>query len=467
MRLLIQVLFAAALLGQGATAQTRRDAASTLSALSTQFEELVEKVDPAVVQVITRGFAPAEEEGGTGLLRARRGSGSGVLVDPSGYIITNAHVVGTARRVQVLLPQPSEEQMRFTSVLKPAGKLVPARVVGTDRETDIAVLKIEGTNLPNLKFGDSEKLRQGQMVFAFGSPFGLENSVTMGVVSSVHRQVRQDDPMIYIQTDASINPGNSGGPLVNPAGEVVGINTFILTQSGGNEGVGFAAPSNIARSVYEQIRKHGRVRRGRIGVIAQTITPAIAAGLGLPRDWGVILADVEPSAPAHAAGLEVRDIVLALNGKPMENARQFGVNIYQNAGETITLDVLRAGKEMKIRVAVAERPQDPERILALVSGDANIVPKLGILAVDLDEKVMPLLPTLRKLSGAVVAGIVADMSSREEPLAAGDVIYSVNNMPVRSLADLKAGVEKLPQGQPVVLHLERLGRLQYVVFELE
>jgi serine protease Do len=464
----IPILMAVACLPQDGHAQSRRGAQTALAALSSQFEELVEKVDPAVVQIVTRGFAQAEEAGGASMLRARRGNGSGVIVGADGYILTNAHVVGTARRVQVLLPQPSEDKERFSSILKPAGKMLPARVVGTDREADIAVLKVDATGLPVLKFGDSEKLRQGQIVFAFGSPFGLENSVTMGVVSSVNRQIRPDHPMIYIQTDASINPGNSGGPLVNTAGEVVGINTFILSPSGGNDGVGFAAPSNIARGVYDQIRKYGRVRRGLMGVIPQTITPALAEGLGLPRDWGVILADVAPSTPAHAAGLEVRDIVLAFNGKPMENARQFGVNVYQSAGETVTLDVLRAGKEMKVRVAVAERPQDPDRILALVSGESNIVAKLGIAAVDLDEKVAPLLASSpRRLAGAVVAGIVADMSSHEEPLLTGDVIYSVNNTPVRSLSDLKGAVADLPHGQPVVLHLERAGQLQLVVFELE
>ncbi|HBY61681.1 MAG TPA: peptidase S1, partial [Solibacterales bacterium] len=172
--------------------------------MSGLFEGLVERVDPAVVQVVTRGFAPAGEDGP--IVQARRGNGSGVLVDPSGYIVTNAHVVGVARRVQVLLPQPAAPDAPKHSILKPVGKLVNAEVVGQDRQTDIAVLKVDAGRLTALPFGDSEAIRQGQVVFAFGSPFGLENSVSLGVVSSVARQVRAEDPMIYVQTDAAINP---------------------------------------------------------------------------------------------------------------------------------------------------------------------------------------------------------------------------------------------------------------------
>jgi serine protease Do len=352
-------------------------------------------------------------------------------------------------------------------VLKPTGKRLPAEVVGLDRETDLAVLKVAQSGLGALRLGDSETLRQGQIVLALGSPFGLENSVTMGVISSVARQVRADDSMIYIQTDASINPGNSGGPLVNIDGQVIGINTFIVSRSGGNEGIGFAVPSNIVRAVYEQIRKYGRVRRGQIGVIAQTITPELAKALALGEDRGVLISDVAPKSAAEAAGLEVKDIVLSLNGKPMENARQFGVNIYQHAGETITLELLRAGRRISKGVAVLERPSDPDRILALAAGPENVVARLGILAVDLDQRVVPLLPPLRRLAGVVVAGTVAGLSSREDSLRAGDVIYSVNTTGVRTLAELKAAVQGLPPGAPVAVHIERLGQLQFLLLELE
>lgn len=442
---------------------------STLRDFSRLYQALAERVDPAVVQIATTGYAPAID--GTALLRARRGAGAGVLVDPSGYIVTNAHVVGDVRRVQVLLPQVTDEVRRPGSRLKPGGKLQPAEVIGLDRETDIAVLKIDGEKLPYLPFADSDALRQGQLVFAFGSPHGLENSVTMGVISSVARQVRPDDPMEYIQTDASINPGNSGGPLVDADGAVAGINTFILTRSGGDEGVGFAVPANIARMAYEQIRLHGRVRRGQIGVLPQTITPTLAQALRLPTDWGVLIADVTPGGAAEAAGLRINDIVLRAGGKVLENSRQLAAAIYPSAGRELTLSVQRGESVVTIQVAVLERPRDPDRILSLVRGGENAVPQLGILAVDLDERVTPLLPATRKLSGAVVAGVVARAASassaEEAPVHAGDVIYALNGEPIRRLADLKTAAATLRHGQPVALHLERFGQLQYVVLEAE
>jgi serine protease Do len=343
---------------------------------------------------------------------------------------------------------------------------VPARVVGQDRQTDLALLKIEAANLPHLVFEDSETLRQGQLVLAFGSPFGLENSVTMGIISSVARQIRADDPMIYLQTDASINPGNSGGPLVDPEGQLVGINTFILSNSGANAGVGFAIPSNIAKSVYEQIREHGYVKRGQIGVIAQTITRELAQALGLAKEWGVIIADVSPKSSAEAAGLEVRDIVLTFNGKVMENARQMGVNIYAASGQTATLEILRGGETITKRVAVLERPQDPDRILSLVEGEKNYVAGLGILAVDLSEKVTALLPPLRRLSGAVVAGVVTALSAEDQFLLPGDVIFGVNNVRVANLAELKTALQAQPAGKPIALQIERMGQFQFVVAEI-
>jgi len=437
-----------------------------LRGLSRQFEDLVDQVDPAIVQIVTRGFGSAPEGPGN-LLRSSRGSGSGVIVDPAGYILTNAHVIGGARRVQVLLPQASEDTTPGHSLLKPTGKLIPAEVIGLDRETDIAILKIPGSKLPTLAFGDSDKIRQGQIVFAFGSPFGLENSVTMGVVSSVARQVRPDDPMVYIQTDASINPGNSGGPLVDADGRLVGINTFILSQSGGNEGVGFAAPSNIVRAVYEQIREFGRARRGQIGVVAQTITPPLAEALKLSRDWGAIIADVTADSAAAAAGLQPKDIILTLNGKTIENARQVGVNIYRQAGQTITLEILRGGQKLEKRVAVLERPRDPERIVGLLQGQTSRVSKLGILAVDLDEKVTPILGPLRRLRGAVVAGVVLDLAVDENRLLQGDVIYEINGDPVSGVADLRDKTASLAHGQVVALHIERQGQLQLLLWEVD
>lgn len=434
---------------------------SGLWQLSGQMEELVLRVDPAVVQILTTEFQRGER-GAAPVVRVGRGNGSGVIVDPDGFIVTNEHVVRNARSIAVLVPEV-DAQRRFQSIVKPGGKRYPARLIGQDPQTDIAVLKIDAGNLPHLQFGDSERLRQGQLVLAFGSPYGLENTVTMGVISSVARQVRPDDPMIYLQTDAAINPGNSGGPLVNPAGEIVGINTFILSATGASAGVGFAVPANIARNVYEQIRRNGHVRRGQIGVVAQTITPDMARALQLPQDFGVILADVAPGSSAAAAGLEAGDIVLTMEGKLMENARQFGVGIYGSAGRAVALEVLRNGQKLIRKVAVLERPRDPDRLLSLLEGDRNYLPRLGVLALDLDGRVTPLLPPLRRLSGAVIAGIVADLAPEGEALLPGDVIFAVNGRRVAGLDDLKQALASIPPGDPVVLHLERMGQQQFVL----
>lgn len=434
----------------------------SLRVLSNGVRQLADRVRPAVVQISAVGIGAAESA--PGRLTSNRSTGSGVLIDPAGYIVTNAHVVGTARRVQVMLaPVPGESR----SVVKPVGRTVDAEVIGADQETDVAVLKIAGTGLPSLRFADSESIRQGDFVFAAGSPFGLDNSMSMGIVSSVARQVRPDDAVVYIQTDASINPGNSGGPLLDSDGDVVGINTFILSQSGGNEGVGFAVPGNIVKNVYQQIRDHGRVRRGQIGVIGQTITPKLAAALQLKQDWGVLIADVTPGSSAETAGVEAKDIVLRLNGKLMENARQFGVNIYQHAGQTITLELLRGETRVEKKVGVLERHRDPSRILSLLNGDANAIAKLGILVVELDEKVTPMLPSLRRLAGVVVAGLAAGTADRRENFQPADVIYECNGRTIRNIAELRAALPDIGSGQAVALYIERQGQLQYLLLDVE
>jgi len=368
-------------------------------------------------------------------------------------------VIGSARRVEVVVPR-QDSNGRITAAL------LPAKVLGSDRESDIAVLKVETqTPQPHLGFADSSKLRQGELVLALGSPFGLSNSVSLGIVSSAARELRPEDPIAYIQTDASIHPGNSGGPLINGEGRIIGINTFILTSATG--GPGFAVPSSTVQGVYEQIVRYGRVRRGQIGIVPQTITPRLAQALGLPRDSGVILADVLPGSAAHAAELAPGDIITAANGKPLDSARQLGAEIYAHAGETMTLDLVREGKARQVTVTVLERPQDPDRILSLASSAENAVPKLGVLALDLDQRVTPLLPSLRRLSGAVIAGIVSDRSHHDEHLRAGDVVYSVNNRPIRNLEDLKQAVAKLDPGTFAAAHVERQGQLQYLTLEIE
>src|SRR6185503_4631261 len=321
-----------------ASAQTATPA-PPLADLSRSLQELAAKVSPSVVQIFVTGYPTPDEEdqSATSEPQLERSSGSGVIVDADGYIVTNAHVVENATRVEVELPV---EGTPGRSILRRRGRTVGARVIAIDHETDIAVVRVEAHGLPPLQFGDSDALRSGQIVLAFGSPLGLESSVSMGVVSAVARQLTPDDPMIYIQTDATINPGNSGGALVDTSGRLVGINTLIYSKSGGSEGIGFAAPSNIVRNVFAQIRKTGRVRRGEIGVNAQTVTPLMAEALGLPPEAAVILADVYPGGPAAKAGLQAGDIVTTLDGKPMENGRQFRINVYtRGIGEQVAVQV--------------------------------------------------------------------------------------------------------------------------------
>ncbi len=439
-----------------------------LNELSEWFEVLAERVSPAVVQIVSSGLVPVFGAPAATVLSKRRSGGSGVIVDPNGYIVTNAHVVARAGRVQVLLASRIEPLPGQRSILRPRAKLRAAKIVGVDAETDIALLKIEGQNLPFVPFGDSDDLRPGQLVFAFGSPLGLENSVTMGVVSSVARQLEPDNPMIYIQTDTAINPGNSGGPLVNAKGQIVGINTLIFSQSGGNEGIGFAAPSNIVRTVFEQIRKYGRVRRGEIGVHAQTITPELAAGLGLPRDWGVVLADVQPVGPGDIGGLKLGDIVLILDGKVMENARQFNVNVYQRTiGDVVEIKVLRGSEELTVHVVVLERPGDPGRLARMASRGQNTIAQLGILGVSLNRDVADMLPPLRRSAGVVVTARLAEGPYWSWLFQPGDVIYAVNQKPIPGLPKLRAALNELREGVAVVVQIERHGRLMFVSFELE
>jgi serine protease Do len=438
-----------------------------LAEFSRSLQELSDRVSPSVVQIFVTAFeAPDDENRSTAEPVVERSSGSGVIVDPDGYIVTNAHVVENATRLEVELPVAA--QSKGGSILKRRGRTTGAQVVAIDNETDIAVLKVEASNLPALPFGDSEELRAGQIVLAFGSPLGLQVSVTMGVVSAVARQLTPEDPMIYVQTDAPINPGNSGGALVDTNGRLVGINTLIYSQGGGNEGIGFAAPSNIVRNVFAQIRKTGRMRRGEIGIYAQTITPLIAEALGISSDAGVILSDVVPNGPAGRAGLRPGDLVVSLDGKRMENGRQLRVNIYtRGIGETVVIQAQRGDQVFTAKVAVAERDDDAGKLSDLIN-QQSAVPALGVLALDLSPRVAAILPPLRRDKGVVVATVSsAAPYSQQGRLQAGDVIYTLNGKVMEKIADLNAAASALKPGTPAILQIERQGTLMYLSFRTE
>jgi serine protease Do len=439
-----------------------------LHQVSASLEALSKRVSPSVVQIFSTGYKADgdREHRNTDLLSRGLTSGSGIILASDGWIVTNAHVVQGGRRVrvqlnrEVSLPAPQNGGSRHA--------VFDAKLILADRDTDLALLKIDATDLPTLELSDSSDLKQGQLVLAFGSPLGLDNSVSMGIVSSVARQPDPDSPTIYVQTDAAINPGNSGGPLVDTRGRVVGINTLILTQSGGNEGIGLAIPSNVVQSVYNQVRHDGHVHHHQIGVSARNISPALASGLGLEREDGVVIEDVIPDGPAANAGLMPGDIVLSVNGKPVQNIRQFALAIYPLAvGERATLEIQRGKQTISYRVPVSEKQDLQERLADLVTKEEAKIPQLGILALTLDDKLMLLLPPLRNRFGVVVAGKETYGSYEGDGPLPGDVIYSVNGTPVDSTDSLRSALDALKTADAIALQVERLGSLHYLVLETD
>jgi serine protease Do len=436
--------------------------------LNTAIEELARKVSPSIVQVVVTGYRSVEDSGrgDAGLVISRQRSvGSGAIIDADGYIVTNAHVVAGAQQVRVVLHSIPSDAGPLQSLVS-QGATLPAQVVGVADDIDLALLKVDAKDLPALAFADYDQIRQGELVFAFGSPEGLRNSVTMGVVSSAARQLDPDSPSVYVQTDAPINPGNSGGPLVNVNGELVGLNTFILTQSGGSQGLGFAIPSVTIAAAYPQLRKFGHLHRGIVGVSVQAITPALAEGLALPRSTGVLVSDVVPDSPAAAAGVQVQDIIVAVNGKAIDSVPALTLAFStRKAGDVVTLGIVRGAQTVSLQATVIERPRELDRLGDLVDASKNAVRRLGIVAMDVDDTTRPLLPDLRIPSGVLVAARRQE-SDVEAPLVTGDVIHAVNKISVRSLDGLRVMLDGLKPGTTVTLQIERDRRLLYVSVDL-
>lgn len=440
-----------------------------LHQLNNSVRALVKRVTPSVVQVLVTGYGPVESSrGDTNLVLGKQQSmGSGVIIDPDGYVITNAHVLRGAHRVQVNIQAAASDETPNGSLVAARSRVVEARIIGLDPELDLALLKIEAKGLSALPLGDYNKLRQGEVVFAFGSPEGLQDSVTMGVVSAAARQRDADSPMVYIQTDAPINPGNSGGPLVNVDGELVGINTFILTEGGGNEGLGFAIPSATVAFAYPQLRRYGHVHRGEIGITVQAITPSLAAGLKLPGNWGVIISDVAPGSPADVAGLKVQDVITSIDGSPADNLPSLSTRLFMRpGGEKIKLGVLRGAEKLTFEVVVVELPHDFDRLADLADPDKSLVSKLGIVGLELDPKLAATLPGLRVSSGVIVAAKAADPGV-DISLNTADVIHAINGVQVETMAALRSALDHLAPNASVVLQIEREGRFMFVSFELD
>jgi serine protease Do len=439
-----------------------------LHVFSQSVQQLSDSVTKSVVQVLTTGYglSAKSEETDTSYLEAQRGIGAGVVLSSDGLIVTNAHVVEGARKIRVRL-QGMDKETAAQVDATPHGP-IEAKLVGIDRLTDLAVIKVDLKGLPALQLADSSDLKQGQIVFAFGSPMGLENSVSMGVVSATARQIDPDKPDIYIQTDAPINPGNSGGPLVDIDGHVVGINTFILSQSGGNEGLGFAIPSDVVRNVYEQIRSEGHVHRGQIGVYLRTVTPDLVAGLHLPSNHGVLLEDVVPGLSADKAGLKVGEVVVSVGGKPVNDVRHFATDLYAyKIGQSAEVGVLRNGKVQTVSVVVTERPDDPQRFADMVTGPDNLVNRLGILGVTIDPELKEALGDVRIPSGVLVAAKTPTSTLLGAGPQPGDIIHAINGTSVQDLPQLKQDLRNIKPGDTIVLQVERSGLFNYLVLESE
>ena len=442
--------------------------ADALAQLSGSLQQLASKVSSAVVQIEVTGFGPAEERDhkDTALIVRQHAIGAGVIVDADGYIMTNAHVVEGAQRIRVILPVPT------TTFFDAAGagnaRVLDAKIIGSHKRADLALLKVDASNLPTLQFSLERDPQPGELVFAVGSPEGLQNSVSMGVISSVWRQPDPDSPMVYVQTDAPLNAGNSGGPLVDVTGAVVGLNTFILSSGGGSEGLGFAIPARVVSFVYQSLRKYGHVDHIEIGVVAQTVTHTMAEGLGLAQNWGVVIADITPHGPAEAAGIKPQDVILAVDGRSMLNLTGFDIALYQHTpDQAVKIDVLRSTSKLSFCIP-GILVRDPMDQLADVADPIKSqIEPLGILGLDFDDKLHSLLPEARISKGVIVIGRALGLNSSHTGLRPGDMIHSLNRTPVESVEQLQLAVAQLKPGDAAVLRIERKGQFQYLAFEME
>jgi serine protease Do len=438
---------------------------------SEAIEALVSRVMPSVVQIIVTGYRPQERgnEFRTDIaVRRGRTIGSGVIIDSAGYILTNAHVVDGAERTQVVLARDAIAT-GLVGISAADERVLEARVIGKSDELDLALLAVNVRGLPSLPLADYSAVRQGELVFAFGSPDALRNSVSMGVVSAVAQQAESDSPIVWIQTDAAVNPGNSGGPLVNVEGELIGLNTFIRSMSGGSEGLGFAVPSAVIALAYPQLRDYGHLHRALLGVAAQPITPQLRSGLSLSTDVGVIAADITPGGPAAKAGVRMGDVITGIGGQSLDTmslARFYLFLLTLTEGQQVSVNVLRGSQPLTLTASATLPAHRCERIEP-VDLEGNLVERLGFIGAPVDQSVADMLPALRAPSGVLVVMRVDTPHTPELPLTRGDVIHAVNGTWVTTPAELREALSRFGPGDAVVLQVERNGQLTYVVYETE
>src|SRR5258706_348564 len=440
-----------------------------LRELDSSLEAVVEKVSPAVVQIVVTGYGPLEDHGhtNTAVIVREHAIGSGIIVDPDGYIMTNAHVVEGAQRIRVILPPPPTESPLEPQPVR-ATQIFDAKLIGTHKASDLALLKVEASNLPTLTLASEKRVRQGELVLAIGSPEGLRDSVSMGVVSSVARQPDPDAPMVYIQTDAAMNPGNSGGPLVDIDGNVVGLNTLMLSTGGGSEGLGFAIPAAIVNFDYQNLRKYGHVQRVAIGAKAQTITPTLADCLGLGRSWGTIISDTLPGGMAEAAVPQGPEILLAIDDRPILGLPDFMAALYLHpADQVVKVDVLRGTSRMSFNIPVKVYHDQLDELADVPDVQKSLLRELSVFVTDLDGSVRSVLASARSESGIVVLAQAAESRTPDTGLKTGDIIRAIDRTPLQTVSQLQTIVRALRPGDPVVLQVERNGKLQYLAFEMD
>lgn len=440
-----------------------------LHQFDSSLEQVVAKVSPAVVQILVSGYGSEETDGhkATARIVRQHAIGSGVIVDPSGYIVTNAHVVEGAQRVRVVVTPPTSSSQSDAQPVR-SQQIFNAKILGRHKASDLALLKIEAADLPSIVVRNDRRVRQGELVFAIGSPEGLRNSVTMGVVSAVARQTSQNDQIFYIQTDAPLNPGNSGGPLVDIDGNLLGINTFMLSEAGGNEGLGFAIPAPIVKFDYENLRRSGHVRRVAFGAIGQSITPTLAAGLALPRSWGVIISNVASGGFAKVAGIQVGDIVTSIDGRKIDSYPSFIEALYLHpADEGMQITVLRGEKQFSTFVPVLVHHDDVDDLNDLPDLHRTLIAELSLFVIDMNDTVKTLLKEDDVDSGVVVVAQAANTNAVVTGVEAGDVIRAVNRTPLQSVSQLQSLVHQFGSGDPIVLQIERDGKLEYLAFEMD
>jgi serine protease Do len=372
--------------------------------------------------------------------RIEHGIGSGVLISPDGYIVTNNHVVRDAVDIRVTMCDR---------------RILTARLIGTDPLTDLAVIKVEGKDFPSVPWGDSSKLLPGQTVLAFGNPFGLRFTVTRGIVSALNRPNPYSDdarkPGAFIQTDAAINPGNSGGPLVNAHGEVIGINTFLISASGSFSGMGFAIPAQIVRPTAENLIRYGKVSHGYMGIGITDVTPENSKFFQVTNNAGAVITQVEPNSPGAKAGLQVGDVITGLNGQPVNDASQLQVEVGQNRpGTTLHLQVLRDGKNVTFPVTIEEMGSRDKEGNETASSEQG-KPRWGLGLADLTPDTRQQIQAPEDVHGAVVDRVQPGSPADNAGLQAGDVIVGVNRHPVQNAAEVRQALTSVPKGQDALV----------------